>query len=119
MEENDIKELFKIYIEKTNNDLIKAEILNILNNIFTKDVIDIKLDGSIMETQNPLLNLLDSTSQQQIQTKILILFKTLYKKFQNALKNSTQVIVDELLKIKTKEDVLLYHFLSIVFHSIQ
>ena len=110
LKENDIKELFKIYIEKTNNDLIKAEILNILNNIFTKDVIDIKLDSSVLEMQNPLLNLLESASQQQIQTKILILFETFYKKFPSALKNSTQVIVDKLLKIKIKEGVLLYLF---------
>ena len=109
LKESDIKELFKIYIEKTNNDLIKAEILKILNDIFTKDVIDIKLDSSIIEMQNPLLNLLESASQQ-IQTKILILFETFYKKFPNALKNSTQVIVDKLLKIKIKEGVLLYLF---------
>ena len=109
LKENDIKELFKIYIEKTNNDLIKVEILKILNDIFTKDVRDIKLESSIIEMQNPLLNLLESTSQQ-IQTKILILFETFYKKFPNALKNSTQAIVFKLLKIKIKEGVLLYLF---------
>ena len=109
LEEKDIKELFKIYIEKTNNDLIKVEILKILNDIFTKDVRDIKLESSIKEMQNPLLNLLESTSQQ-IQTKILILFETFYKKFPNALKNSTQAIVFKLLKIKIKEGVLLYLF---------
>ena len=109
LKEKDIKELFKIYIEKTNNDLIKVEILKILNDIFTKDVRDIKLESSIIEMQNPLLNLLESTSQQ-IQTKILILFETFYKKFPNALKNSTQAIVFKLLKIKIKEGVLLYLF---------
>ena len=109
LEEKDIKELFKIYIEKTNNDLIKVEILKILNDIFTKDVRDIKLESSIIEMQNPLLNLLESASQQ-IQTKILILFETFYKKFPNALKNSTQAIVFKLLKIKIKEGVLLYLF---------
>jgi hypothetical protein len=109
LKEKEINELFKVYIEKTNNDLIKAEILKILNEIFTKDISDINLDSSIAALRDPLLNILDSTSQQ-IQIKILILFETFYKKFPNALKNSTNVVVDKLLKIKIKEGVLLYLF---------
>jgi hypothetical protein len=109
LKEKEINELFKVYIEKTNNDLIKAEILKILNEIFTKDISDINLDSSIAALRDPLLNILDSTSQQ-IQIKILILFETFYKKFPNSLKNSTNVVVDKLLKIKIKEGVLLYLF---------
>lgn len=78
LKEKEINELFKVYIEKTNNDLIKAEILKILNEIFTKDISDINLDSSIAALRDPLLNILDSTSQQ-IQIKILILFETFYK----------------------------------------
>jgi hypothetical protein len=109
LSENEIKELFKIYISKTNNDLIKPEILRILNDIFNKDIIDINLDGAIAELQAPLLNLLD-TASQQIQIKILILFDTIFKKYPKALKNSSQVIVDKLLNIKIKEGVLTYVF---------
>ena len=109
LNQNEIKELFKIYIDKTNNDLIKPEILRILNDIFNKDNSDIKLDGAIIELQTPLLNLLESTSQQN-QIKILVLFDTFYKKYPNALKNSINVIVDKLLNIKIKEGILLYIF---------
>ena len=109
LNQNEIKELFKIYIDKTNNDLIKPEILRILNDIFNKDNSDINLDGAIIELQTPLLNLLESTSQQN-QIKILVLFDTFYKKYPNALKNSINVIVDKLLNIKIKEGILLYIF---------
>ena len=39
--ENEIKDLFKIYISKTSNELIKPEILKILNDILAKDLRDI------------------------------------------------------------------------------
>ena len=106
---NEINELFKIYIDKTNNDLIKPEILRILNDIFNKDNNEINLDGAIVELQTPLLNLLESTSQQN-QVKILVLFDTFYKKYPKALKNSISVIVDKLLNIKIKEGILFYIF---------
>ena len=109
MNENEIKELFKIYIDKTNNDLIKPEILRILNDIFNKENEGINLDGAINELKTPLLNLLESTSQQN-QIKILILFDTFYKKHPNALKSSTPDIVDKLLNIKVKEGIFLYLF---------
>ena len=109
LKENEIKELFKIYIDKTNNDLIKPEILRILNEIFSKDIKEINLSVAIEEMQKPLLNLLES-SPQQIQIKILILFDTFFKKYPNALKKYTEVLVDKLLKIKIKEGVLLYLF---------
>ena len=79
LNEKEIKELFKIYIDKTNNDLIKPEILKILNDIFSKEIKDINLDGAIAQMQSPLLTLLES-SPQQIQIKILVLFDTIYKK---------------------------------------
>ena len=109
LSENEIKELFKIYIAKTNNDLIKPEILRILNDIFNKEIKEINLDGAIAELQTPLLNLLESASQQ-IQIKILILFDTIFKKYPNALKNTSTTIVDKLLNIKIKEGVLTYVF---------
>ena len=109
LKENEIKELFKIYIDKTNNDLIKPEILRILNEIFSKDIKEVNLSVAIEEMQKPLLNLLES-SPQQIQIKILILFDTFFKKYPNALKKYTEVLVDKLLKIKIKEGVLLYLF---------
>ena len=107
--ENEIKDLFKIYISKTSNELIKPEILKILNDILAKDLRDINLDGAISELENPLLNLLENASQQ-IQVKILILLDTIFKKYPNALKNSSSNIVDKLLSIKIKEGVLLYIF---------
>ena len=109
LKENEIKELFKIYIDKTNNDLIKPEILRILNEIFSKDIKEVNLSVAIEEMQKPLLNLLES-SPQQIQIKILILFDTFFKKYPNALKKYTEALVDKLLKIKIKEGVLLYLF---------
>ena len=109
LSQNEIKELFKIYIAKTNNDLIKPEILRILNEIFNKEIKDINLDGAISELINPLLNLLE-TASQQIQIKILILLDTICKKYPNALKDSSTVIVDKLLTIKMKEGVLSYLF---------
>ena len=109
LNQNEIKELFKIYIEKTNNDLIKPEILRILNEIFSKENEGINLDGPIIELQTPLLNLLESASQQN-QIKILTLFDNFYKRYPNALKNSTSLIVDKLLNIKIKEGILLYIF---------
>ena len=109
MKENEIKELFKIYIDKTNNDFIKPEILRILNEIFNKENKDIILDGAINELKTPLLNLLESTTQQN-QIKVLILFDTFYKKHPNALRSSTPAIVDKLLNIKIKEGILLYLF---------
>jgi len=109
LKENEIKELFKIYIDKTNNDLIKPEILRILNEIFNKENKDIILDGAINELKTPLLNLLESTTQQN-QIKVLILFDTFYKKHPNALRSSTPAIVDKLLNIKIKEGILLYLF---------
>ena len=109
LKENEIKELFKIYIDKTNNDLIKPEILRILNEIFSKDIKEINLSVAIEEMQKPLLNLLES-SPQQIQIKILILFDTFFKKYPNALKKYTEVLVDKLLKIKINEGILLYLF---------
>ena len=107
--ENELQELFKIYIEKTNNDLIKLEILRILNDIFSKDIREINFDGAINVLQTPLLNLLDSITHQ-IQIKILVLLDTIFKKYPNSLKNSANVIVDKLLNIKIKEGVLIYIF---------
>ena len=113
LNEKEIKELFKIYIDKMNDithkNLIKKEILKILNDIFSKEIKDINLDGAIAQMQSPLLTLLES-SPQQIQIKILVLFDTIYKKYPNALKNDSNAIVDKLLKIKIKEGVLLYLF---------
>ena len=109
LSENEIRELFKIYISKTSNDLIKPEILRILNDILSKDIKEINLDGAISELQTPLLNLLDNASQQ-IQIKILILLDTIFKKYPNALKNTASTIVDKLLNIKIKEGVLIYIF---------
>ena len=102
LSENEIRELFKIYISKTSNDLIKPEILRILNDILSKDIREINFDGAISELQTPLLNLLENASQQ-IQIKILILFDTIFKRYPNALKNSSASIVDKLLNIKIKE----------------
>jgi len=48
LNENEIKELFKIYIDKTNNDLIKPEILRILNDIFNKENEGINLEELLM-----------------------------------------------------------------------
>ena len=109
LSENEIRELFKIYISKTSNDLIKPEILRILNDILSKDIREINFDGAISELQTPLLNLLENASQQ-IQIKILILFDTIFKRYPNALKNSSASIVDKLLNIKIKEGVLVYLF---------
>ena len=109
LSENEIRELFKVYISKTSNDLIKPEILRILNDILSKDIRDINLDGAISELQNPLLNLLESSSQQ-IQIKILVLLDTIFKRYPNALKNFSSSIVDKLLNIKIKEGVLIYIF---------
>ena len=109
MNENEIKELFKIFIDKTNNDLISSEILKILNDIFTKDTENINLDSVINEIQTPLLNLLENASQKN-QVKILILFETFYKKYPNSLKDSTPIIVDKLLNINIKEGSLSFIF---------
>ena len=109
LSENDIRELFKIYISKTSNDLIKPEIIKILNDILSKDIRDINLDGAISELQTPLLGLLE-TSSQQIQIKILILLDTIFRKYPNALKNSSSTIVDKLLNVKIKEGVLIHVF---------
>ena len=62
--------------------------VKILNDIVAKDLRDINLDGAISELENPLLNLLENASQQ-IQIKILILFDTIFKRYPNALKNSS------------------------------
>ena len=102
---NEIKELFKIYIEKTKNDLIKAEILIMLNDIFAKDNKDIKLEIGVDELKTPLLELLESASQQNL-IRILTIFDTFYKKYPNVLKDSTPSIVDKLLKLKIKEGII-------------
>ena len=109
LSENEIRELFKVYISKTSNELIKPEILRILNEILAKDIRDINLDGAINELQTPLLNLLEGSSQQ-IQIKILILLDTIFKKYPKALKNSSAIIVDKLLNIKIKEGLLINVF---------
>ena len=109
LSENEIRELFKVYISKTSNELIKPEILRILNDILSKDIRDINLDGAIKELQTPLLNLLEGSSQQ-IQIKILIILDTIFKRYPNALKNSSAIIVDKLLNIKIKEGLLINVF---------
>ena len=108
LKENEIKELFKIYISKTSNELIKPEILKVLNDILqNKNEINLKLDSSINEMKKPLLALLETSSQQN-QIKILALLETIFKKYPNALKSSIEEIVKILLNLKIQEGLILY-----------
>ena len=108
LKENEIKELFKIYISKTSNELIRPEILKVLNDILqNKNELNLKLDSSINEMKKPLLALLESSSQQN-QIKILALLETIFKKYPNALKSSIDEIVKILLNLKIQEGLILY-----------
>ena len=104
-----MKEIFKIFVDNINNDLIKSNMLTILNDIFSKDTRGINLDEAIIELYIPLLGLLEGASMQNM-IKILILLDNFYKKKPNIMKDSTSNIVDKLLSIKISDGILLYLF---------
>ena len=106
----EIIELFKIYISKTSNEMIRPEILRVLNDIIqNKNELKIQFDEAIQELKKPILSLLE-TSSPQIQIKILSLLETIFKKHPNALKNSIQEIAEKLLSLKIQEGLILNIF---------
>ena len=108
LKENEINELIKIYISKINNELIRPEILKVLNDIVQdKNEIGLKLDSSVSEIIKPLLPLLETSSQQN-QIKILTLLETIFKKYPNALKSSIEETVKILLNLKIQKRLILY-----------
>ena len=108
--EKDIIELFKVYISKTSNEMIRPEILRVLNDILQdKSGLNLNLDKPIIELKKPILSLLESSSPQ-IQIKILILLETIFKKHPNALKSSTEEIAMQLLNLKIQEGLILHVF---------
>ena len=110
LDEKNIKELFKIYISKTSNEMLRPEILRILNDIVQdKNSLGLKLDGAILELKKPILSLLE-TSSPQIQIKILILLETIFKKYPKSLKSSIEEITNKLLELKIQEGLILYVF---------
>ena len=110
LSEKDLRELFKIYILKTSNELIRPEILKVLNDIVQdKNSLGLKLDNAILELKKPILNLLESSSPQ-IQIKILILLESIFKKYPNSLKSSIEEITNKLLQIKIQEGLILHIF---------
>ena len=110
LNENELKELFNIYISKTSNEMIRPEILKVLNDIILdKNELNLKLDGPIKELKKPLLSLLE-TSSSQIQIKILLLLETIFIKRPTALKSSIDEITKVLLDLKIQEGLLLHIF---------
>ena len=108
LKENEIKELLDIYISKISNELIRPEILKILNNIIQdKNQIGLKLDSSISEIIKPLLPLLETSSQQN-QIRILAILETSFKKYPNVLKSSVEEIVQILLNLNIEKGLILY-----------
>ena len=108
LNEKEIIELFKIYISKTSNELIRPEILRVLNEII-KSAQDLNLDNAIIEFKKPILSLLDSSSPQN-QIKILLLLETIFKKYPNALKSSIEEIANKLLELKIQEGLIVHIF---------
>ena len=110
LSEKEIIELFKVYISKTSNEMIRPEILRVLNDIIQdKSELKLKLDGAINELKKPILSLLE-TSSPQIQIKILLLLETIFKKQPNALKSSVEEISQKLLSLKIQEGLILHIF---------
>ncbi len=110
LSEKDIKELFEIYISKTNNENIRLEILRILNDILQdKSGLDLNFDKPINELKKPILSLLETASSQD-QIKILLLLETIFKKHPNALKSSIDEITKILLGLKIQEGVIAHVF---------
>ena len=92
LNENELKELFNIYISKTSNEMIRPEVLKALNDIILdKNKLDLNLDNPIKELKKPILSLLESSSLQ-IQIKILLLLETIFQKRPESLKSSVEEI---------------------------
>ena len=108
LNDKEIIELFKLYISKTSNEMIRPEILRVLNDIIKNDL-NLKLDDAIVEMKKPILSLLDSSSPQ-IQIKILLLFETIFNHYPNALKSSIEEIANKLLDLKIQEGVIIHIF---------
>ena len=108
--EKEIKELFMVYISKTNNEMIRPEILRILNDILQdKSCLGLNFDNIINDLKKPILSLLETSSPQE-QIKILLLLETIFKKHPNALKSSIEEITKILLGLKVQEGVILHVF---------
>ncbi len=110
LSEKEIIDLFKVYISKTSNEMIRPEILRVLNDIIQdKNKLDLKLDGAINELKKPILSLLEISSPL-IQIKILLLLETIFKNQPNALKSSAEEIATKLLSLKIQEGLILHIF---------
>ena len=110
LKEKEIQELFRIYISKTSNELLRPEILRVLNDILLdKSGSGLNFDNAINELKKPILSLLESSSPQ-IQIKILLLLETIFKKHPNALKSSIEEIANKLLELKIQEGLILHIF---------
>ena len=110
LNEKELKELFNIYISKTSNEMIRPEVLKVLNDIILdKNELNLNLDNPIKELKKPILSLLE-TSSSQIQIKILLLLETIFKKHPEALKSSIEEITQVLLNLKIQEGLLLHIF---------
>jgi len=108
--EKEIIELFKIYIGKTSNEMIRPEIIRILNEILLdKNQLKLKFDNAINQLKQPILSLLDLASPQT-QIKVLILLETIFKNYPQALKSSTEEIAKKLLSLKIQEGLVLHIF---------
>ena len=104
LSEKEIKELFNIYISKTSNEMIRPDILKVLNEILL-EADTLEFDESIKELNQPILKLLDSASPQ-IQSKILTLYETIFTKYPKALQKSIEEIAEKLLSLKMQEGVI-------------
>ena len=110
LSDKEIKELFQIYISKTSNELIRPEILKILNDILQdKNDLNLNFDNAIQELKDPILSLLES-STLQIQIKILLLLESIFKKYPKALGNSVEEITKILLNLKIQEGFIIHIF---------
>ena len=110
LSEKEIIDLFKVYISKTSNEMIRPEILRVLNDIIQdKNKLNLKLDGAINELKKPILSLLDISSPL-IQIKILLLLETIFQNQPNALKSSAEEIATKLLSLKIQEGLILHIF---------
>ena len=105
---DEIKQLFEIYAEKANNEMIRSDVLTALNNIANNDN-DLKLNDVFKLLKDVILNILTS-APIQIQTKTLVLLESIFKKYPKSLLNNVGEIAKKLFELKNQESLIVLIF---------
>ena len=100
----EIKKLFDIYAKKASNEMIRPDVLTVLNNIVIGNNY-LKLDAALKLLKPMIFNILTS-APVQIQVKTLILLESIFKNYPKSFSSDVPEISKKLIELKNQENLI-------------